>query len=399
MRGVVSLVVVAAVAGGGWYGYRAFNSSDETDQFITAEIERGSIVKTVTATGTIEPTILVLVGTQVSGTVTRWYADFNQSVRAGETLLELDQDRYRSELEQRTAAVRIAEARVAEAEVRHKDLARERKRIEGLYERRVASENEFLQIVAMEEAMKATLLGVQAELESARAAEKAAAVDLSRTVIESPIDGIVISRDVDAGQTVAASLQTPTLFTIAADLRQMQVHAAVAEADVGQVREGMKADFTVDAYPDRRFDGIVSQVRFNPTIIDNIVTYVTLIDVDNENLLLRPGMTANVTFEVARVDDVLRVPNAAMRFSPTPQMQMAGDRRPMAAPRARGGPRVYKLIDGKPTPVSINVGLSDGAYSQLLDDSIAAGEHIIVERRWGGGESGPRRAPRTGGPF
>lgn len=391
MKGLFAIAVTAALAAGGWYGYRAYNGRPTGEEYILAPIDRGDIVATIAATGTIQPTTRVVVGSQVSGTVVKWYADFNAPVTTGDLLVEIDPQRFKSQVMQMTAAVKTAEARVEEARVRLRDARREEARIANLRKSNSASENEYQVVKTAADAAEATLHANEALLDSARAELESAQVDLSRTRILCPIDGIVVSRDIDVGQTVAASLQAPTLYTIAADLRKMQVEANVAESDIGRVREGMTASFRVDAYPERRFDGRVSQVRYNPTIIDNIVTYVTVIDVDNPELLLRPGMTANVTFEVARVANALRVPNAALRFSPDPP-RAAGDRRgPESIPGAMRGPRVYRLDGGRPSPTTVEIGLTDGSFTEIRSGQIADGERIILDRKWDGGGGGPGR--------
>src|SRR5262249_3110597 len=316
MRTLIIIGVLAALGAGGWYGYTAITGRSTGEEFVLSPVDRGDIVASVSATGTVEPTTKVLVGSQVSGTAIKWYADFNAPVKSGDLLVELDPQRYKTDVMQRGAAVKTAEARVEESKVRLKDAKREATRLEGLRKRNAASENEYMIAAMQAEAADATLHANEALLDAARAELGSAEVDLSRTRIMSPIDGVVVSRDIDVGQTVAASLQAPTLYTVAADLRKMQVHANVAESDVGRIKEGMDARFPVDAFPDRRFAGKVSQVRYNPTVVDNVVTYVTVIDVENSELLLRPGMTATVTFEVAKVANALRVPNAALRFTP-----------------------------------------------------------------------------------
>ncbi len=395
MKAFLTLVLLSAAGVGGWYGYQRLTARPTSDEFVLAPIDRGDIIATVSATGTIEPTTKVLVGSQVSGTVTKWHADFNAPVRLGDLLVELDPERYKTELMQRQASVKMSEARVEEADVRLRDARREETRLSALRKTYAASENEY-QIARMQvEAATASLHAAQAQLELARAELNSVAVDLSRTRILSPLDGVVISRDIDVGQTVAASLQAPTLYTIASDLRQMQVQANVAESDIGRVREDMTASFRVDAYPERRFRGRVSQVRYNPTVVDNIVTYVTIIEVENPDLLLRPGMTATVTFEVAKIANALRVPNAALRFSPEGPPQIAN-------PTARGpgkarGPQVYQLVDGKPKSIQLDIGLTDGSFTEVRGGGLNAGDTIILDRRWSSGaatRSAPPRGPR-----
>lgn len=382
-----TLLTFALLLGGGWYGYSKIWAAPPPPQYRTADVSTGNIVSTVTATGTIQPLVTVLVGSQVSGTILRWNTDFNQQVKKGEVLAEIDPDRFRRELDMRTAAVSVARANLEQARVRLADGTRERKRIEGLFRKGTASENELLIVQAAEAERQAAVQAAEAQVQVAEAERQASQVDLDRTIISSPIDGVVISRDIDAGQTVAASLQAPTLFTIAADLKAMQVHANVSETDVGQIHDDMQAEFTVDAYPGRKFRGTVSQVRFNPTIVDNVVSYITIIDVDNEDLALRPGMTATVAFEVARVDDVLTVPNAALRFRPRP---VDGDSSGPAAAgfgppgrlrrTAAAAPTVYQLVNGQPVEMQVTIGLTDGARSQISGEGIAEGLKVIVEQ-------------------
>jgi len=400
MKGLLVVVVLAGLAGGSWYGYRMFNGRPVGEEYVFAPIDRGDIVATVAATGTIQPTTKVVVGSQVSGTVVKLYSDFNAPVKTGELLVEIDPQRFKSQVMQQTAAVKTAEARVEEARVRLRDAQREASRIANLRKSNSASDNEYQVVKTTADAAEATLHANEALLEASKAELESAEVDLSRTRINCPIDGVVISRDIDVGQTVAASLQAPTLFTIAADLRKMQVEANVAESDVGRIREGMQASFRVDAYPDRRFSGTVSQVRYNPTVVDNIVTYVTIIDVENPELVLRPGMTANVTFEVARVANALRVPNAALRFSPELPRASSDTRGPDSIPGSSRGPKVYRLASGRPAEVTIDIGLTDGSFTEIRGGQVADGEQIILDRKWGGGGSpagrpGGMRPPRA----
>jgi HlyD family secretion protein len=216
----------------------------------------------------------------------------------------------------------------------------------------------------------------QAERQVAEAQLHAAKIQFDKTIIRSPIDGVVISRDVDAGQTVAASLTSPTLFTIANDLRRMRVNAAVSETDIGNVRDGMEAEFRVDAYPERRFRGVVTQVRFKETVVDNVVTYETLIEVDNENLLLRPGMTATILFEVQRADDALRVPNAALRFDPTRPLAVAASWTVGRATPPQS--RVFKMGPGGPVEIPVELGVRAGSYTQVLSGDVKEGDAVVI---------------------
>lgn len=398
MRTFVAFLILAGIAGGGVYGYLQWSRPSSAPAYRTAEVSRGTVVQTVSATGNVEPLIKVLVGSQVSGTVMSWYADFNQPVTKDFVLAELDQDRYRATLEQRLAAVAVAQARAEEAAAMLKNAELELERLRHAFERNAASDFEVRKAETAAEAARAALHAAQAQSQAAEADRRQAQVDLDKTIIRSPIDGVVISRDIDAGQTVAASLQAPTLFTIANDLRKMRVNAAVSETDIGKIVEGMEAQFRVDAYPGRRFRGIVSQVRYAETIVDNVVTYKTMIDVDNSDLLLRPGMTATILFEVAKAEDVMIVPNAALRFDPTagdPSAASPAAVSPWASRPGRGRPaqpRVFKLAeDQKLIEVKVEPGLNDGSVTQVVSAELHPGDKIVVEQLLNGG--GRRGAP------
>ena len=384
MKSVVLAMLAIVLGGGGWLGYKTYSGGGGADDYITKPLTRGDIIKTVSATGTIEPRIKVIVGSQVSGIIKKWYADFNAEITAGFLLAEIDPDRFETVHAQASANRALARAREEELLVRFKDAQREYKRIEGLRELFNASENELLVAETEQEAARAAWHGAQASVESAEAALNAAKVDLQRTLIRSPIDGVVIARNIEDGQTVAASLQAPELFVIANDLRHMQVNANVSEADIGMIREQKPATFRVDAYPGRQFSGTISQIRYNATDLDGVVTYVTLIEVSNDDLSLRPGMTANVTFEVAKSENVLRIPNAALRFDPNPREASNG--RPRQGKRRRA-PSVYILKEGRPFKVELEIGLSDGTMSELKGTALAEDDAVITEKNWlaGGG--------------
>lgn len=385
MKKLVALVVVSLLGVGGWYSYGTYWAVPEKPQYTTDKITRGNIVQTVSATGTVEPLVKVIVGSQVSGTCIKWFADFNAAVKRDFVLAQLDPDRYKRSLDQKTAAVAMSKAGAEQMRVRYEDAKRKRVRLEGLMNTASAAEDELLNAKALEADLLAGWHAAEAQILASEADKRAAEVDLDRTIIRSPIDGVVISRDIDEGQTVAASLQAPTLFTIAADLKKMQVHANVSETDIGQVREGMPATFTVDTYPGRTFKGRVSQVRFNPTVVTDVVTYTALVDVENEDLALRPGITATIAFEVARADDALVVPSAALRFKPGAGLGVRpGGGRPQGrgdASKAGGGPTVYRMEKGQPVPLTVHVGLSDGSRTQVNGDALKEGMEIVVEQK------------------
>lgn len=397
MRFAVALLVISALGAGGYYGYQKWFDAKPQVRYKTAEVTRGTIVATVSATGTVEPLVKVLVGSQVSGTVMKWYADFNQHVQVGFVLAELDQGRFLATLEQRTAAVAVAKARVEEAAARLAEATLEKNRLESALTHMAASDFEVQQARTAEQAAIAALHAARAQVQAAEADERLAQIELDKTIIRAPIDGIVISRDVDAGQTVAASLSAPTLFTIANDLAKMRVNAAVSETDIGKIREGMPAEFHVDAFPGRKFRGLVSQVRFAETIVDNVVTYTTLIDVDNHELALRPGMTATILFETDKAEDVLQVPNAALRFNPKAADSPADWMRPGRGSAIK--PRVFVLNGASLSEITLELGLNDGTFTQVVSGGIKPGDRVVIDQesqRRGGAPMGstPQRMPR-----
>jgi HlyD family secretion protein len=392
LKSIITLLILGVLGAGGYVGFRSWFDRTPEITFKTQPVVRRDLVSTVTATGNLEPLVKVVVGSQVSGTVTRWFADFNQRVEKDFILAELDKDRFNATLEQRQAAVAAAKARVEQAKATLADATLKRKHAESNYQRSAASELELQEAIIAEQQADASVHASEAEVERAEAEARLATVDLDRTTIRSPIDGVVISREVDAGQTVAASLNAPTLFTIANDLTKMQVNAAVSETDIGKIEEGNTAEFRVDAYPDRRFQGVVFQVRYAETIVDNVVTYTTLIRVDNPDLALRPGMTATVYFEVDREDNALLVPNAAMRFNPEAEPE-DGDWRRVGRARPMQ-PRVHKLVNGQMVMVEIEPGLTDGQFTALRSGELREGDQVILEQI--GGRVNPMA--RRGGP-
>ena len=392
LRATLVLIVLALLSAGGYLGFRTWADRKPPITYKSAPVARGTLVSTVTATGNLAPLVKVLVGSQVSGTVTRWYADFNQRVEQDFVLAELDKDRFKATVDQRQAAAKAAKARVEESKAALADTTLKRQHAEVNFGQNAATELELAETRVAEQQAEASLHAAEAEVERAEAEARLAAVDLDRTVIRSPISGVVISRNVDAGQTVAASFTSPILFTIANDLTKMQVNAAVSETDIGKIGEGGGADFRVDAYPERRFHGVVSQVRFAETIVDNVVTYITLIDVDNPDLALRPGMTATVSFEVARADNALIVPNAAMRFNPVAAPADSDFGRPGKARKMQ--PRVFKLDAGRLVEVPIEPGLTDGSFTEVRSGELQEKDAVVIEQS-GGPRPTPGVVPRT----
>jgi HlyD family secretion protein len=320
-RGLVIVVVLLVMGGGGYFAYeRFFKSAPASLQLVTATVTRGNVVAGIDATGRLQAVTTVQVGSQVSGTIKALYADFNSQVRRGQVVAELEPSLFQTQVEQAEATVVRMTADVERARVQLEDARLKLARARDLAERQLLPKADLETAQANNRTAEAALKSSEAQLVQGRASLNQSKVNLSHTIITAPIDGVVISRNVDVGQTVAASMQAPTLFEIANDLTQMQVNANIDEADIGQIQPGQPVRFQVDAYPGQTFTGMVAQVRLNPVIEQNVVSYVTVISVPNPDLRLRPGMTANVTVEVAREDNTLHVPSSALRFSPTPEL-------------------------------------------------------------------------------
>jgi HlyD family secretion protein len=319
MKKAASVLLVLAAVTGGFYFYRVRTAAPEP-VVTTQPFTRGDIVDAVSATGTLEAVETVEVGTQVSGVVRELSADFNSIVRKGQVIARLDPQLIQTQIEQQSANVQRAEADLERLKVAQADAEQKLARAKQLFERSLIPRTDLDSALVDVDSARAQVKSSQASLVQARAQLNNQKVNLEYTTIKAPIDGIVISRNVDQGQTVAASMNAPTLFVLAADLTHMQVVANIDESDVGRMRPGQRVTFQVDAYPNERFTGTVSQVRLQPSVVQNVVTYSTVITVPNPQLKLKPGMTANVTVEVLRRTNVLRVANAATRFRPTAEM-------------------------------------------------------------------------------
>jgi HlyD family secretion protein len=317
MRKTLLLLVAVAVVSAGAYGYYRYTQKPQPPTITTARVTRGDLAETVGATGTLQAVTTVQVGTQVSGTIQELNADFNSLVRKGQVLARLDPSLIQSQIEQARANLIRAEADLERLRVSLEDSQTKLVRAKELAEKKLIAQTELEAADVAVRSAEAQLRSQQAGVTQSQASLRQNQVNLAHTVIESPIDGLVISRNVDVGQTVAASMSAPTLFVLAADLTKMQVLASLDESDVGRIRPGQAVRFRVDAFPTDEFTGSVTQVRLQPTTVQNVVTYQTVIDVPNPGLKLKPGMTANVNIEIARRTDVVRVPNGALRFRPT----------------------------------------------------------------------------------
>jgi HlyD family secretion protein len=381
----------------------------------TAPVDRGRVVARVTATGTLSALVTVQVGSQVSGRIQQLLVDYNSPVKKGELIAKIDPQLFQAALEQSRANFAAAEGSLLKAKVQADQAEIDFKRQASLSERKLVAIADYDTAKSNFAAAKAQIAVAQGNLQQAKAALNQARVNLAYTNIVSPTDGVVISRSVDVGQTVAASLQAPTLFVIAEDLRKMQVDTSVAEADVGKLSAGMDASFVVDAYPGERFKGKVRQIRNAAQTVQNVVTYDAVIDVDNSELKLRPGMTANVNFVFANRESVLRVPNGALRFRPSPEalaMVTADPKRaaggedsavanvatssdsPARGAGRPGGSRaggagktddapdrksVWTLAQGVPSQVRIKIGASDGSKTEVLEGPLAEGDTVIID--------------------
>jgi HlyD family secretion protein len=389
------------LAGLGTGGYVYLNGDQKAPvRYKTAKIERDTVTQAVTATGTINPVITVQVGSQVSGIIKALYADFNSVVKAGQVVAQIDPAPFQVAVTQMEANLQNALGNLARARA---DLALQKlnfDRAKVLFQQQLNAQQDVDNARTAYETSQANVQMAEAQVKQARAQLETAKVNLEYTTIHSPVDGIVISRNVDVGQTVAASFQTPVLFLVAKDLTKMQVDTNVSESDIGGITEGKSATFVVDAYPNQVFKGTVMQVRNAPITVQNVVTYNVVIGVDNSDLRLRPGMTANVSLIVARRENVLLLPNQALRFKPSfaRGMVKAGTPSASAPGRPEGGAQVGSAESvgrasaegkakptvwlpnpqGEPTAVEIKTGITDGAHTELVEGPLKEGDDVIV---------------------
>jgi len=371
------LVLVVALGGGGYY-WKQKTAAPTGPRYLTGEITQGDVREAVETTGTVQPMVLVQVGSQVSGRIIRVLVDFNASVRAGQLLAEIDPTPFQATVAQARASVLSAEASLQRARVTEQLSTQNLARARALRERNLNAQADLDAAVAQHDLTLAEIAVARAEGARARATLQTAQTNLSFTRIVAPIDGVVIQRSVDEGQTVAASLQAPVLFQIANDLRHMRIVANVDEADVARLRQGMGATARVDAFPRETFQGRVAEVRFGATTTAGVVTYPAVIEVANPDLKLRPGMTATVNVVSAEHRNVLRVPNAALRYRPAGRGGDAGVRRQAETDREGRG-RVFVLREGRPSRVPVEVGLADEMFTEVRGEGLAAGAQVITE--------------------
>jgi len=428
---IVSLVVLLLAGGVGWY----FLANRNQALYQTATVDRGTVRATISATGNCNAVVTVQVGSQVSGNIKALYADFNTKVKKGQLVAEIDPQQFQARVDQAKGAVESAQAAVvsakAQVEKANADIASAKANAANqkaaiakakaavvdatnkfnskqiLFKDSILSKDDFDtaqstkdQAVADEEAAEAQLDAANHQIQSAQAsydvaktqlasaqsqviqnqaALQQAQLDLDHTRIVAPVDGTVIARQMDVGQTVAASFQAPTIFQIAQDLTKMQVDTNVDEADVGQVKVGQPVTFTVDAYPTTTFPGSVTQIRQAPINVQNVITYDVVVGVDNSSLKLLPGMTANVKILTAEADDVLRVPNAALRFHPANPNRDASTVRAASKRNDNGGSTIWVMDEnGKPKAVKVKLGISDGNYTAIQSGALESGDEVIT---------------------
>ncbi len=376
---LLAVVVLLAIAVGAYFLFR----KQPEATYRTAKVERGAIVASVSATGNLSAVITVQVGTQVSGTIQRLYADFNSRVKKGQTIAQIEPALFNAQVEQTRGNYLSAEANLEKAKVTVADAKRTMERDRQLIKDGIIAQSDFDTAQTAHDSALASLKSAEALVIQTHGAYDQAQTNLRYTTISSPVDGIVVSRNVDVGQTVAASFQTPTLFTIAQDLTKMEIDTSVDEADIGRIREGQPVTFTVDAYPESRFAGKVSQIRNSPVITQNVVTYVVVIIVDNRDLKLKPGMTANVSIETARQENVLKIPSAALRFKPkgakdAKEKSGGSEQRRLKKEVTQ---QVYLLgADNKPLPVPVKTGISNDGQLELVEGNLKENDEVIVEQ-------------------
>ena len=369
------------------------------DPYRFGAVERGDVTRSVSASGTLQALVTVDVGSQISGQVTQVLVDFNDQVRAGQTLAILDPQTYQSRVAQSQADIAAGEAAVRQAQATLTNAQADFNRKKTLVDGGWSSPSVLDQAMATMRSGQANVAAARARVLQSQAALRIQRADLGRTTITSPIDGVVVDRKVEPGNTVAASLQAPVLFTIAQDLSKVEVKISVDEADVGQVKEGQSVRFTVDAFPDDTFQGTVTQVRKQPTTEQNVVAYTVIAEADNPQRKLLPGMTANADIVIDTRRNVLKVPSAALRW--TPPAETPGGGKPARGPR-QGGARadglrpgtVHVLRDGKPAPLAVRVGAADGSSTEIVGP-LKDGDQVIV----GGGPRPKAKLPSgMGGP-
>lgn len=395
-RWLVWPLALAILAGGGAGAYLYLNQDVPAFTYTTQPVKRGDLSVIVTATGSLEPTDQVDISSELSGTVRKVNVTYNSPVKAGEVLAELDTNKLQADVQSARAKLASAKANVVKADAELNSARIKLDRLRSLVDKSISSQQDLDTAQYAYDSAAATKEMNESSVLSSEADLRLAEVNLAKAKIVSPIDGVVLTRDVDPGQTVASSLSAPVLFTIAGDLKRMELQVSVDEADVGQVRENQPATFTVDAYSDLTFPARIKTVRFASETVSNVVTYKAILSVDNEDLLLRPGMTATADITVQAVKDTLLVPNGALRYSPPATAQRSGGSmlsrlfsppRPPGAPRNRSSDQeqssqtirpVFVLTDGQPRRIMVETGATDGQFTILKSGDLQEGDALIT---------------------
>jgi HlyD family secretion protein len=391
---LINIALILAFIFGAYYVYQLSHKKKPEDLYRLQPVTMGDIEQNVTANGTINPVTLVNVGTQVSGRVKKIYADYNDRVKQGQVLLELEDELFKAQIAQSLGNVKNNEASL--------ELAKANEiRMRSLFEKEYVSKQELDQSVQ-------ALKSAEAQLSTTKAQLKRDQTNYGYSIIRSPVSGVVVDRVVDVGQTVAASLQTPTLFKIAQDLSKMQIDTSFAEADIGRIQVNQTAKFNVDAFPNKNFEGVVKQIRLNPTNTANVVTYDVVISVDNPEQLLLPGMTAYVNINFAKHDNVLLVPNAALRYRPkNEELNLAmkkdkklGDNTPKTKSDDLGSGKIYVLRNNKPEMIRVKTSITNGKFTEIISSDIKPNEFVITadmgnDQKSGSSAQGPNRPPRV----
>ena len=389
-----AVLLAAMIAALVWYFATRNNA---TVQYRTAPVTRSDLTVIVTATGTVQPLNQVDVGTEISGTIRTVEVDYNDRVKVGQVLARIDTEKLQAQVLQSQAALESAQAKLSEAQATVSEVRDNLERFKQVREMsggKVPSQREYDAADALLKRAVSNEATLKAQISEAKWKLSIDQTNLSKAVIRSPVNGVVLKRQVESGQTVAASLQTPVLFTIAENLVQMEVQVDVDEADVAQVQVGQQASFTVDGYPGRAFNAVVKQVRYGPETVQGVITYKTLLSVDNSDLALRPGMTATADITVKKIDNVVLVPNAALRFSPPAPAETAKSGgslisrlfpRPPRASRPRdttdvkGKQRIYVLRDGQPEALPVTTGSTDGIMTEIAAGAIEVGTEVVTD--------------------
>ena len=391
---LINIALILAFLFGAYYVYQLSNKKKPEDLYRLQPVTMGDIEQNVTANGTINPVSLVNVGTQVSGRVKKIYADYNDQVKKGQVLLELEDELFKAQIAASLGNVKNNEASLELAKANEA-------RMRSLFEKEYVSKQELDQSVQ-------ALKSAEAQLSTTRAQLKRDQTNYSYSIIKSPVSGVVVDRVVDVGQTVAASLQTPTLFKIAQDLSKMQIDTSFAEADIGRIQVGQVAKFNVEAFPNTNFEGVVKQIRLNPTNTANVVTYNIVVSVDNPDQKLLPGMTAYVNINFAKHENVLLVPNAALRYKPkneemklvTKRDKKSDDNKSKTKGDGLGSGKIYVLRNNKPEMIRLKTSITNGKFTEIITSDIKPNEFVITadmsnDQKSGSNSQGPQRPPRV----